>query len=159
MQQDRSTRPILFVDVDGVISLFGFPTDRPPPGAFQSIDGIVHCIGDRAGELLRRLTDRFDIVWATGWEEKANEYLPHLLNLDGDLPVLTFDGAAVFGSAHWKLNAIEARRLQLAALAMRDHRDRSSFIRTFSGSNRYIVDYLAAEVFAAPVAPSAAGSD
>jgi LuxR family transcriptional regulator, maltose regulon positive regulatory protein len=51
--------------------------------------------------------------------------------------------------------ALEARTegwiagLQLAALAMRDHRDRSSFIRTFSGSNRYIVDYLAAEVFAA----------
>jgi len=51
--------------------------------------------------------------------------------------------------------ALEARTegwiagLQLAALAMRDHRDRSSFIRTFSGSNRYIVDYLAAEVLAA----------
>lgn len=51
--------------------------------------------------------------------------------------------------------ALEARTegwiagLQLAALAMRDQRDRSSFIRTFSGSNRYIVDYLATEVFAA----------
>lgn len=51
--------------------------------------------------------------------------------------------------------ALEARTegwiagLQLAALAMRDHRDRSGFIRTFSGSNRYIVDYLAAEVLAA----------
>ena len=38
--------------------------------------------------------------------------------------------------------------LQLAALAMRDHNDHSGFIHTFSGSNRYIVDYLAAEVFA-----------
>jgi LuxR family maltose regulon positive regulatory protein len=38
--------------------------------------------------------------------------------------------------------------LQLAALAMRDHQDRSGFIRSFGGSNRYIVDYLAAEVFA-----------
>ena len=101
-------RPILFLDVDGVISLFGFPTDRPASGAFHSIDGIIHCIGDRAGELLRRLTDRFDIVWATGWEEKANEYLPHLLGLEGELPVLTFDGRAVFGSAHWKLHAIDA---------------------------------------------------
>ncbi len=101
-------RPILFLDVDGVISLFDFPTDRPPPGAFHSIDGIIHCIGDRAGELLRRLTDAFEIVWATGWEEKANEYLPHLLGLDGELPVLTFDGRAVFGSAHWKLHAIDA---------------------------------------------------
>ncbi|MBK9709866.1 MAG: hypothetical protein IPO81_00805 [Kouleothrix sp.] len=52
------------------------------------------------------------------------------------------------------LAALEARAegwvagLQLAALAMRDHQDRSGFIRSFSGSNRYIVDYLAAEVFA-----------
>jgi LuxR family maltose regulon positive regulatory protein len=38
--------------------------------------------------------------------------------------------------------------LQLAALAMRDHQDRSGFIRSFTGSNRYIVDYLAAEAFA-----------
>jgi LuxR family transcriptional regulator, maltose regulon positive regulatory protein len=51
------------------------------------------------------------------------------------------------------LAALEARTegwiagLQLAALAMRDHQDRSGFIRTFTGSNRYIVDYLAAEVF------------
>lgn len=50
--------------------------------------------------------------------------------------------------------ALEARTegwiagLQLAALAMRDHHDHSNFIRTFRGSNRYIVDYLAAEVFA-----------
>src|SRR4029078_1139599 len=49
--------------------------------------------------------------------------------------------------------ALEARTegwiagLQLAALAMRDHQDRSGFIRSFSGSNGYIVDYLAAEVF------------
>src|SRR5262245_61583340 len=52
------------------------------------------------------------------------------------------------------LAALEARTegwiagLQLAALAMRDHQDRSGFIRSFRGSNRYIVDYLAAEVFA-----------
>ncbi len=38
--------------------------------------------------------------------------------------------------------------LQLAALAMRDHQDHSGFIRSFRGSNHYIVEYLAAEVFA-----------
>jgi len=101
-------RPILFVDVDGVISVFGFPMDEPPPGSFHTIDGIVHCISERAGERLARLASAFDLVWATGWEEKANEYLPHLLNLDGDLPVLSFDGRAVFGSAHWKVDAIDA---------------------------------------------------
>ena len=101
-------RPILFLDVDGVISLFGFEAGGPPPGAFHSIDGIPHCISDRAADLLARLADRFELVWATGWEEKANEYLPHLLGMPGELPVLTFDGRAVFGSAHWKLGAIDA---------------------------------------------------
>jgi len=101
-------RPILFLDVDGVISLFGFPSEEPPPGSFHSIDGIVHCIGDRVADRLARLADRYELVWATGWEEKANEYLPHLLSLDHDLPVLTFDGRAIFGSAHWKLRAIDA---------------------------------------------------
>jgi hypothetical protein len=46
-------------------------------------------------------------VWATGWEEKANEYLPFILGLSSrELPCLVFDGRAVFGSAHWKLDAI-----------------------------------------------------
>jgi hypothetical protein len=100
--------PILFVDVDGVISLFGFPSGAAPPGQFQWVDGIAHCISDGAGPRLRRLAEAFELVWATGWEEKANEYLPLLLDLPQDeLPVLTFDGRAVFGTAHWKLEAID----------------------------------------------------
>jgi Swiss Army Knife RNA repair-like protein len=100
--------PILFVDVDGVISLFGFaPTPSELPGRFHWIDGVAHCIPDDAGERLARLTDRFELVWATGWEEKANEYLPFILKLpEAELPTLLFQGEAVFGSAHWKLDAI-----------------------------------------------------
>jgi hypothetical protein len=100
--------PILFVDVDGVISLFGFtPAPDSLPGRFHWIDGVAHCIPEAAGERLRRLSDRFELVWATGWEEKANEYLPFILELpQSALPCLFFQGAAVFGSAHWKLAAI-----------------------------------------------------
>lgn len=36
--------------------------------------------------------------------------------------------------------------LQLAVLSMRDHHDVPGFIREFAGDDRYIVDYLAAEV-------------
>jgi LuxR family maltose regulon positive regulatory protein len=36
--------------------------------------------------------------------------------------------------------------LQLAALAMSDHADVSGFIAAFTGSNRYVLDYLAEEV-------------
>ena len=101
------TRPILFVDVDGVISLFGFEHSVEPPGSFLMVDGIPHCIGADCGARLARLAARFELVWATGWEEKANEYLVRLLGIEADLPTLEFDGYAVFGSAHWKLDAID----------------------------------------------------
>jgi hypothetical protein len=104
-----TSRPILFVDVDGVISLFGFaPTIGELPGPLHWIDGVAHCIPDSVGERLVRLSDRFELVWATGWETRANEHLPFILGLPfGELPCLRFDGRAVFGSAHWKLDAIE----------------------------------------------------
>lgn len=108
MPNVTNQRPILFVDVDGVISLFGFPSTRRPPGTFHWVDGVAHCIGTHCGARLRRLAERYDLVWATGWEEKANEYLPFLLELPRDeYPALTFEGRAIFGSAHWKLEAIE----------------------------------------------------
>jgi hypothetical protein len=106
----RPDRPVLFVDVDGVISLFGFdPSGAELPGPFHWVDGIAHCIPETCGERLVRLAERFELVWATGWEEKANEHLPYILRLPfRELPVLTFAGRAVFGTAHWKLGAIEA---------------------------------------------------
>src|SRR5204863_29046 len=101
-------RPLLFLDVDGVISLFGFAAGDPPPGTFHWVDGVMHCIDETAGERIRTLSEHYEIVWATGWEEKANEYLPHLLNLHvTELPVLTFDGRARSGSSHRKIDAID----------------------------------------------------
>lgn len=94
--------------MDGVISLFGFrPGEDTLPGPLHWIDGVAHCIPEDNGARLVRLAERFELVWATGWEERANDHLPWLLKLPfRSLPVLTFDGRAVFGSAHWKLDAI-----------------------------------------------------
>jgi hypothetical protein len=103
----NGNRPILFVDVDGVISVFGFPHDGPAPGRFYSVDGLPHCISHGSGERLLRLAETFELVWATGWEERANEHLPHLLGLGRELPTLSFDEAPQWGTAHWKLSAIE----------------------------------------------------
>ena len=100
-------RPILFIDVDGVLSLYGFERGQKPPGTFHMVDGILHCIGSSCGGLMARLAPHFELVWATGWEEKANEYLVRLLELEGELPTLTFDGRARFGTAHWKVEAID----------------------------------------------------
>ena len=112
-----STRPVLALDVDGTISLFGF--DGPlsdVPGRFHLIDGVAHCIPDEAGPRLQRLAAHYELVWATGWETRANDRLPLILGLEAELPVLTFDGRAQFGTAHWKLAALDeyARERPLA---------------------------------------------
>ncbi|HYY23323.1 MAG TPA: HAD domain-containing protein [Thermoleophilaceae bacterium] len=109
MGATRNSKPILFVDVDGVISVFGFSPDAGQlPGPFHWIDGVAHCIPDGVGARLARLAERFELVWATGWEDRANEHLPMVLGLsESELPVLSFEGRAVFGSAHWKLDAID----------------------------------------------------
>jgi Swiss Army Knife RNA repair-like protein len=105
---EMRAKPLLLVDVDGVISLFGFQGARPSDGSFHSIDGIPHFLSFRAAEHLRELSSLFELVWASGWEEKANEYLPHLLGLPGPLPHLCFERSVGRSGAHWKLDAIDA---------------------------------------------------
>jgi hypothetical protein len=109
LEPQAQQSPILFVDVDGVLSLFGFsPGAGQLPGPLHWIDGVAHCIPDDVGARLVTLAERFELVWATGWEERANEHLPFILKLPfRDLPSLSFAGRAVFGSAHWKVDAID----------------------------------------------------
>ena len=92
-----------------MISLFGFegPLEEVP-GRFHLIDGMAHCIPDAVGGRLHTLGEAYEVVWATGWERSANDRLPEILGLPERLPVLNFDGAATFGSAHWKIGPIEA---------------------------------------------------
>ncbi|HEX4564778.1 MAG TPA: hypothetical protein VH115_10010 [Solirubrobacteraceae bacterium] len=124
-------RPLLLVDIDGVISLFARDPSRAAvragalgndsaarpaaEGALHSIDGILHYLSATAAGHLLALTRVFDLVWASGWEEKADEYLPHLLGVPAGLPFLRFAPAARRGSAgglsvaaHWKLDAVDA---------------------------------------------------
>ena len=101
-------RPVLALDVDGVVSLFGFEGPLGDvPGRFHLIDGVAHCIPDEVGGRLRRLAEHYELVWATGWEDRANDALITILGLPGELPFLTFGGKAQFGTAHWKLGAID----------------------------------------------------
>lgn len=101
-----ASKPLLAVDIDGVISLFGFE-ERPAHTQLQLVDGVPHCISLPVGERLLRLSDRFELVWASGWEDKANFYLPQLLGLP-ELPHVSFDVTARDGGAHWKLAGMES---------------------------------------------------
>jgi hypothetical protein len=99
-------RPLLLVDVDGVISLFGAAVDRSDcvPAL---VEGIPHFLSRRAGALLVRLAPRFECVWCTGWEDRAGTHLPHLLSLPGGWRHLAFSDRPE-DDAHWKLRAIDA---------------------------------------------------
>lgn len=102
-------KPLLLVDIDGVLSLFGFQSDSRPQGAWLNVEGIVHLISASASEHLHRLAARFDLVWCSGWEEKANEHLLGALVLPTALPFLTFTAREdTPPTRHWKLDAIDA---------------------------------------------------
>ena len=106
------TRPLLLVDIDGVLSLFGSGThSTPAAGSFHSIEGIPHFLSATAAAHLLALADEFELVWASGWEERADEHLPHLLGVPAGLPFLRFErdvGGLGGGRAHWKLDAIDS---------------------------------------------------
>jgi hypothetical protein len=110
----KNDAPVLAVDIDGVISLFGFDQAATPgsggpsgaPGEFHLIDGMLHCIALETGPRLERLSQLYELVWASGWEDRANDHLPGILGIP-ELPYLTFDGRARFGTAHWKLAALD----------------------------------------------------
>jgi len=121
-------RPLLFVDVDGVLSLFGLhPSREDAGGPLHWIDGMPHLIPAGAGQRLLRLAERFDLVWASGWEERANEHLPFILGLPfGPVPFLTFGGRAVFGSSDWKLDAVDAYAGERPAAWIDDNLDDES---------------------------------
>jgi hypothetical protein len=119
-------RPLLMVDIDGVISLFwgggglgsgpGDHAHARPDGIFRAIDGIPHFLSTAAAAHLLSLAGAYNLVWCSGWEEKAEEYLPQLLGLPAGLPFLRFErmtgppptraGRSIDG--HWKLDAIDA---------------------------------------------------
>ena len=87
----RTPKPLLFLDVDGVISLRPRDISAKPPGVPHDVAGFRIYIAEDTAELLRLLATRFDLVWASGWEGEANHYLRDLLALDRDLPALRFE--------------------------------------------------------------------
>ena len=72
------------------------------------------------------MSRHFELVWASGWEDKANFYLPDLLALP-ELPHIGFDVAARSRGAHWKLDAIEGYAGKRAIAWVDDNFDASCF--------------------------------
>lgn len=106
-----SAVPLLLVDVDGVLSLFGFDAAAPPPGLPALIDGVPHWLSAHAAGCLLRVSPLYEPIWCTGWEERADEHLPYLLGLPPGWPHVPIKSARGPGrgvAGHWKLDAIDA---------------------------------------------------
>jgi hypothetical protein len=101
------TAPLLLVDVDGVISLYGAAPGGSEDLVGTLVDGVPHRLSRRAGAILRALMRDFECVWCTGWEERADEHLPALLGLPRGWPHVRFPDAPAL-DAHWKLAGIDA---------------------------------------------------
>jgi hypothetical protein len=87
---------------------------------------VPHCISLVCGNRLLRLSENFELVWASGWEDKANFYLPQLLGVP-ELPHISFDIAPRSGGAHWKLAAMEDYAGERAIAWVDDNFDESCF--------------------------------
>jgi hypothetical protein len=97
-------RPLLLIDVDGVLSLYGGAAGEL---VGTLVDGVPHLLSRDAAAALRGLVGRFECVWCTGWEERADEHLPALLGLPPGWPHVPL-GRSPEPAAHWKLAGIDA---------------------------------------------------
>lgn len=91
-------KPTLLMDVDGVLVPFGYihrdipESDVVPDEAHQVVEVNAYgwelkvCLSDRAVDLLKQLSEHFEIVWFTGWDNAVRQLEP-TFGL-GELPVL-----------------------------------------------------------------------
>jgi len=82
-------RPILLVDVDGVLN--PWLADGCPPGydVYDFFPGERVLLSPDHGELLLSLGNAYQLVWATAWEHRANRLICPVLSLP-ELPVIEF---------------------------------------------------------------------
>jgi Swiss Army Knife RNA repair-like protein len=99
-------KPLLFLDIDGVLALRP-PPGSLPPGAWEPLGPTSTYVSADAGAFIRRLAEGFDIVWASDWEELANPFFRKRLGLEDDLPTLTFEEEADSKSKDWKVGRLD----------------------------------------------------
>ena len=101
----NTARPLLYLDVDGPLNPYaakphrrpeGYTTHRmKPEGWLAQHPGLPPSrvrplrvwLNPSHGQALLKLTDRYDLIWATTWREEANTFIAPVLGLP-PLPVV-----------------------------------------------------------------------
>jgi hypothetical protein len=120
-------RPLLLVDVDGPLNPYAAHWNRPPAGyqtfrllppgwvaeerrrlevlGFQDslVEPLRVCLNPSHGPALAELP--YDLVWATAWEQDANQFIAALLGLP-ELPFLAWSTRVNPDGVNWKTHQI-----------------------------------------------------
>jgi hypothetical protein len=96
----RPDRPVLLLEVNGVVALSPFHRTMPPGRLHMISFGPVY-LPDRVPRLLRELTGSFELVWITEWEHHAHIELRSLLGMREDLPVLAVGAKRTRARSDW----------------------------------------------------------
>jgi hypothetical protein len=86
---DADLRPILLVDVDGVLNPWAAVACPYGYEEYDFIPGERVLLSAGHGELLASLATSYELVWATAWEHNANQLICPVLSLP-ELPVIEF---------------------------------------------------------------------
>jgi hypothetical protein len=106
-RRPNGERPLLLLEVDGVLFLSPLAAS-PPPGRVHFLEGGELWVPDRVTELLRRLETRFDLVWATAEGHFANRDLRRLFGLQGKVPVMELEGRGRVPAADRKIRTVQS---------------------------------------------------
>jgi hypothetical protein len=96
-------RPLLLLDVDGVLCPFG--ADESEPMRDLRAGGLTLRFAAALPDRLARLTREFDLVWATMWQQEANFALAPMVGLP-QLPFIRFADVDAAPGRTWKLPAV-----------------------------------------------------
>ncbi len=104
---DSDTRPLVLLDVDGVINDLGSLYRQPRPWHVHHVlsNGFVLHIPEYMPSLITDLVATADVWWCTTWRDRANNELAEFLGIDR-LPVV--DDGSRSRSVDWKPTAAHA---------------------------------------------------
>lgn len=104
----ETRRPVLLVDVDGVLNCFGslwseeYEAEHFEPVRLAYDRYSIRCRKGLIGRL-ELLASAFTMTWATAWSENAHPFFGPWLNLGEPWPHLTWTASWVGEGTTWKL--------------------------------------------------------